>query len=122
MVTNVVDTVAMAEIIQRNCTVKKSDVVAVITEMVEVMQNELQASHRVKLDGFGSFKIGLKTKPADTAAAFTPAQNVVGLRVNFIPELHIAADKSVTRTFLTGCKVQELPKNAVDTTKPVVNP
>ena len=48
----------LAEIIQRNCTVKKSDVMAVLEELVEVMKDQMQDSKRVKLDGFGSFKIG----------------------------------------------------------------
>ncbi|MBR7049623.1 MAG: HU family DNA-binding protein, partial [Prevotella sp.] len=52
----------LAARIQRNCTAKKSDVLAVLTELVEVMQDELQEGRRVKLDGFGSFKIGLSTK------------------------------------------------------------
>ena len=44
----------LAEIIQRNCTVKKSDVMAVLEELVEVMKDQMQDSKRVKLDGFGS--------------------------------------------------------------------
>ena len=43
----------LAEIIQRNCTVKKSDVMAVLKELVEVMKDQMQDSKRVKLDGFG---------------------------------------------------------------------
>lgn len=119
VITSTSDTAKLAEIIQRNCTAKRSDVVAVLTELVEVMQSELQASHSVKLDGFGTFKIGLKTKPADTAADFSVGKNVAGMRVNFTPQLHISANKSRTQTFLSGCKVQEAPKNNVDTTKVV---
>ena len=51
IVTDVVDTEVLAERIQRNCSMKKSDVQAVLTELVEVMNDELQASHRVKLYG-----------------------------------------------------------------------
>ena len=40
----------LAEIIQRNCTVKKSDVMAVLEELVEVMKDQMQDSKRVKLD------------------------------------------------------------------------
>ena len=54
----------LAEIIQRNCTVKKSDVMAVLEELVEVMKDQMQDSKRVKLDGFGSFKIGIESKGA----------------------------------------------------------
>ena len=57
--TAVIGTRQLAEIIQRNCTVKKSDVMAVLEELVEVMKDQMQDSKRVKLDGFGSFKIGI---------------------------------------------------------------
>ena len=99
--TETVDMKKLAERIQRNCTAKRSDVWAVLTELVEVMQDELQASHRVKLDGFGAFKIGIQSKAK-------------GLRVIFQPETKISADKTRTRTFLTGCTVQEAPKNAIE--------
>jgi hypothetical protein len=37
--TQTTDLSALAERIQRNCTAKKSDVLAVLTELVEVMQD-----------------------------------------------------------------------------------
>ena len=54
VITQTVDTNELAEIMQRNCTVKKSDIMAVITELIETMQDQLQDSKRVKLNGFGS--------------------------------------------------------------------
>ena len=54
VMTTTVDTNELANIMQRNCTVKKSDIVAVITELIETMQDQLQDSKRVKLNGFGS--------------------------------------------------------------------
>lgn len=112
--TNDVTLEKLASIIQRNCSMKKSDVLAVLTELVEVMQDELQASHRVKLDGFGAFKIGIQSKASDTVKDFNAAKHVKGLRVIFQPETKISADKTRTRTFLTGCTVQEAPKNAIE--------
>lgn len=116
----VIETDALAERIQRNCTVKRSDVVAVLAELVEVMQDELQQSRVVKLNGFGSFKIGLRTKPADKAADFNVTSNVVNYRVNFLPEMTGGGGKGKKRNrkFLDGLKVQEAPKNPVDTKKP----
>ena len=49
----------IAAIIERNCSMKKSDVKAVLTELVEVMTAQIQDSKRVKLDGLGTFKIGI---------------------------------------------------------------
>ena len=117
VITETVNTDAIAEKIQRNCTVKKSDVKAVITELVEVMQDELQASKRVKLDGFGSFKISIKSAPADSLDTFSVKEHIKGLKVLFQPETKVDADNKRVKTFLSGCTVAEAPKNAVDKDK-----
>ena len=82
-VMGVTDLETLAARIQRNCTAKKSDVMAVLTELVEVMQDELQEGRRVKLDGFGSFKIGISTTGAESPKLFTPTKNVKGVHVLF---------------------------------------
>ena len=105
----------MAAKIQENVSVKASDVKAVLEEMVNVLKEWLQDSNRVKIEGLGSFKIGLKTKPADTAKDFSAAKHVVGSRVNFQPETHwSAADGNRRRkVFLEGLSVEETPVNDV---------
>ena len=113
-----VDTDALADIIQRNCTVKKSDVLAVINELIEVMTDKLQNSCTVKLDGFGTFKIGLKTKGADKPEDFSISRNVSGLRVNFISSgKKSQATNKVERTFLQGATLQKYDPTKVDTNK-----
>ena len=106
----------LAQMIQDNVSVKRADVIAVLDELVNVMKLWLQESYRVSLDGLGSFKIGLKTKPADTAKDFSAAKHVVGSRVNFQPETHwSAADGGRRRKiFLEGLTVEETPENAVE--------
>jgi len=79
----------LSERIQRNCSMKKSDVVAVLTELVEVMKDELQASHIVRIDGLGTFKVGIKGSYAKTAAAFNASKNIHSYRVNFRPQYTI---------------------------------
>ena len=109
---------ALSQRIQSNCTAKKSDVLAVLTELVEVMTDELQAGHRVVLDGFGSFKVGMRTTPADSAKDFTPSKNVKSLHVLFQPELKKSADGTRMKTFLTGAQVGEYGQYEVDKTEP----
>lgn len=107
-----VDTNDMASIIQRNCSMKKSDVQAVLTELVEVMTDKLQESYAVKLDGFGIFKIGLVTKGALTQDDFTATKNVVGSRVNFLPSYTVdTATGKRTRALLDGVKAKERPRD-----------
>ena len=108
-----IDTRKLAEIIQRNCTVKKSDVLAVLDELVETMRDQLQDSKRVKLDGFGSFKIGLNSKGARTARSFTVADHIEGMHIVFSPENTKDSAGNRTKQFLQGVKVEELPLNMV---------
>jgi predicted histone-like DNA-binding protein len=109
-----IDTRGLADIIQRNCTVKRSDVMAVIEELVEVMKDQMQDSKRVKLDGFGSFKIGLNCCGARSARAFTITDNIEGLHIVFTPERTHDQAGNRTKQFLQGVKVEELPMNKVD--------
>ena len=109
-----VDTKMLSERIQRNCTAKASDVNAVLTELVEVMRDELQASRRVKLDGFGSFKIGISSKGARSAKAFTVADNIKGMHIVFTPERSTDAAGNRVKQFLQGAKCEELPENKVE--------
>ena len=86
VVTETVDLDYIAERIQRNSTAKKSDAKAVLTEMVEVMTDCLQNSQRVKIEGLGSFKVGLSSRGADTPDNFNVNENVKGVRIIFQPE------------------------------------
>ena len=118
--TSVVDTRKLAEIMQRNCTVKKSDILAVLDELVETMRDQLQDSKRVKLDGFGSFKIGIRSTGTPTAKEFSTSENVKGMRVIFMPERSTDSAGNRTKQFLQGAKAEELPHNSVskETVKP----
>lgn len=115
VMTNVINTKELADIMQRNCTVKPSDIRAVLTELVETMRDQLQQSHRVKLDGLGSFKLGLSCNGAPTAKEFEVRKHVKDVHVVFTPESTTDATGRRSKTFLEGVSVNELPKNMVDT-------
>ena len=115
VMTNVVDTEKLAEIMQRNCTVKRSDIKAVIEELIETMRDQLQDSKRVKLDGLGSFKLGLSSKGAEKASDFDARHHIRGVHVIFTPETTTDSTGRRSKTFLEGVTVAELPKNMVVT-------
>lgn len=96
----------LAERMQDNCTVKKSDIIAVLTELSEVMKDELQRGNRVKIEGLGLFKIGLHTSPAPTAKEFT-ASNIKGAHVLFLPESTTDANGKRVKSMLVGLRVKE---------------
>ena len=101
--------------IQENVSMKKADVKAVLDEMVGVLKEWLQDSNRVKIEGLGSFKIGLKTKPADTAKDFSASKHVVGARVNFLPEIEVDPTTGARiKSLLMGLEVEETYPNDVD--------
>lgn len=49
----------LANVMQRNCTVKSSDIYGVLTELVETMNDELLNGKTVKIDGWEAFASGL---------------------------------------------------------------
>ena len=103
----------ISEIIQRNCTVKKSDVKAVLTELPEVLKDMLQDSYRVKIDGLGAFKIGISSKGADSVKGFSVSENVTGMHILFLPESE--TDKSSgkrTKSLLRGVSVGDISNMA----------
>ena len=108
----------LAEIIQRNCSMKKSDVQAVLTELVEVMQDKLQESYAVKLDGIGTFKIGISCVGADTVEEFSVAGNIKGSHINFTPAYTVdSATRVRSQALLKGCKYAETVVNKVERQK-----
>lgn len=116
--TGTVDQNDLAKTIQRNCTAKLSDVKAVLAELVEVMQSELQNSHRVKIEGLGTFKIGISTEGVNLPGDFNVQQHLKNAHVIFQPEVKI--DRSTnrrTKALLVDLHVQEAPKNDVDTSQ-----
>lgn len=112
--TETVDINALAEEMEQNCTLKRADIVAVLSELAVTMKRHLQASHRVKLDQLGSFKMSITTTPAESAKDFNAQDNVKAVKVLFMPETHVAKDKTRTKALISGCKVGELPKNGVE--------
>ena len=104
----------IAAIIERNCSMKKSDVKAVLTELVEVMTAQIQDSKRVKLDGLGTFKIGISTKGAESAAA----KHIKNMRVIFMPEVHVERDsRKHIKALLSGVNVTEMKQYTIEKKK-----
>ena len=112
--TAVINTRQLAEIMQRNCTIKKSDILAVLDELVETMRDQMQDSKRVKLDGFGSFKIGISSLGAESAKDFTASGNIRSMHVVFTPERSTDSSGNRIKQFLQGAKAEELPTNTVE--------
>ena len=105
-VSTVVYTKEMAEKIGNRCTVTEPDILAVIAALGSEMASQLSQSNRVVLDGFGAFKVGITTTPADTAKKFT-ANNITGMHVIFQPAIEMNGGKRI-KTLLKGIKAEEM--------------
>ena len=91
--------------IQEKCTVNEADVLAVIKALISEMTRSLQSSHRVKLPGFGTFKLGISSKPADERDKFG-VSNIKDVHVLFTPELKKGQSGVSTRTFVNGARLK----------------
>ena len=99
----------LAERISAKCTVTKPDIVAVITALLTEISDSLQAGMKVVLDGFGMFKLGLASKPADSAKAWSVNTHVKGLRVLFSPLKRFDhSSHKFLNSFTQGCAIQSL--------------
>ena len=106
VVSDVVNTKQIAEKITQRCTVTEPDVLAVINALETEIASNLAQSNRVVLDGFGSFKVGLTTAPADTAKKFT-SNNIKGMHVIFQPYTEMDGGKRI-KPMLRGVKTEEM--------------
>ena len=80
-----ISTEELAEFIQTQASVKKSDIKAVLDELGSAMKHFFELGQKVKLDGIGIFKVGFSSigvnKKEDCGA-----QNITTRRVLFQPE------------------------------------
>ena len=76
-----VTTDQIADRIQKNCSMKKSDVVAVLSELAEVIADIVKESQRAQLDGIGCFKAGLSSRGAESEDKFEVQKHIKNLHL-----------------------------------------
>lgn len=113
VVDGVIRTKEIAEKIGKRCTLTEPDIIAVINALETEIAYALADGKRVILDGFGSFKVGISTTPADTPKKFTTA-NIKGFHVVFAPAIEMYMNKRI-KSMLRGVKVEEMTEyNGLD--------
>ena len=83
---DVIDTERIAVKIQENCTVKRSDVLAVLSELQVVLKNYLQNGDIVCLDYIGRLKLEIVGVPVDRPEDFNPQHHIRRVSLHLIPE------------------------------------
>lgn len=83
-----VDTARLCREIQDNCSLKRSDVKAVLAELSELLVRHLQDGHRVRLDGVGLLKLEIESDKVDSPEEFNVKKNIRNYRIHLLPESH----------------------------------
>ena len=80
-----IETEQLADFIQTQASVKKSDIKAVLDELGSAMKHFFELGQKVKLDGIGIFKVGFSSIGTNEKED-CGAQNITTRRVLFQPE------------------------------------
>ena len=83
-----VTTSELADFIQTQATVKRSDCKSVLDELGSAMKHYFELGQKIRIDNIGIFKVAVKSSPSDTLAA-CGAANVKKSRVLFAPEVEL---------------------------------
>ncbi|WP_071148977.1 HU family DNA-binding protein [Bacteroides ndongoniae] len=98
-----INTDQIAEALADRSTVTKTDVKAVLTEMADVMSQYMAQGKSVKLEGLGSFRLGLNTKGVKNEEDFDFQTQLQRVKVNFIPETtYPASTGAATRSMVSN--------------------
>ena len=68
-----VTTGELADFIQTQCTVKRSDIKAVLDELGAAFKHYFELGQKIRLEGIGIFKVGVSSACSDTEAGCTAA-------------------------------------------------
>ncbi len=93
-----------------NTSFSRGTIHGVLMDMLDCLQHLVLDGKSVRLGELGLFKVGIRTKPADTAKDFSAAKHVVGVHLN------VRNTKTWSNAELRKkCSISELEKNDVDT-------
>ena len=104
---DVTKTDKLASMIEAATTLTKPDVLACISAFLQYINQELIAGHRVVLEKFGSFRVGLHGKGADSLKDWSVTKNVKSLHVIFTPAVYTSPDHKRFKTLLTGATLKQ---------------
>ena len=96
----------IADEIQRNCSMKRSDVLAVLADFSEVLKQQIQQSHSVKFEGIDIFRPGISSILEKDPKMFKTSTHIKSLRLNFLLETFKQGRQHVKAVF-AGAKIMQ---------------
>ena len=100
-----VDTEEIAAYIQQQATLKKSDIIAALSELGEAIKHFFELGQKVRLNGVGIFKVGFSSIGVDNLSDCTAA-TITTRRILFSPETQRVV-VGQTRSEKTGKTIQK---------------
>ena len=92
---NFIETEQLADFIQTQASIKKSDIKATLDELGAAMKHFFEMGQKIRLDGIGIFKVGISSKGQEDVAK-TSVEDIMSCRVLFQPETETV--RSITRS------------------------
>lgn len=102
----------IASIMQDSCTVKRADILAVLSELGPTMKLLMQSSQRVHLPYLGYFKLGISTTGEADAKNFNINSNLKDVHVIFQAESKKLSSGKRMKELVEGAVLIELPSFA----------
>lgn len=99
----------LSEQMQCNSTVKRSDILAVLSELAETMTTELQSGRKVHLEGIGTFMLGISSRGCDRPKDFRTDRDVVDVHVVFRPDTYRTRNGVMKHALTDGTRLVEMP-------------
>lgn len=97
------------ERIQRNCSVTKADVRAVVTALQSVVADGLKDGHVVSLGDLGKFYLSIRSECVDQPDDFRVKDHVKGVTCNYIAAGHrVQSDGHIKRPFTDSCRLDQV--------------
>lgn len=83
----------------RNSTLRQSDVIAVITELEEMLRYRLAEGQTVVLDGIGRFSLRVESEGVDDPSKFRIKKHIRRIICRFLPSSHRNEDGTISYSF-----------------------
>jgi predicted histone-like DNA-binding protein len=99
----------LANEIQENCTVKRSDILAVLSEIGPSIKKMVQKSYKVRIPYLGTFKLGVKSIGVENWDDYDVKKHIKGVKVMFRPEYTIE-NRHAVKEMTRGVTVALVPK------------
>lgn len=99
----------LAAKMQDNCTVKKSDILAVLYELGPTMSEALKDGARVVLPQIGAFKMGISTEGVTRRDDFNLALHLKNAHINYSPVSYKTSSGTRSKEWCEGINFVELP-------------